>query len=328
MTSRSIKLPTGPAAAVRQAPTSVPTGAATPAALAERLRQPRLGLANTARAYVALTKPGIVLELLVIAVPAMILAEGGWPGLDLIALVLLGGALAGGGAQVINQWYDHEIDAIMPRTAQRPIPAGKIAPRHALYWGLLLSAVGGVQLLLTVNWLAALLAMATIAFYVLIYTVWLKRTTVHNTVIGGVAGAAPPLVGWAAVTGGLEIGALGLFLIVFLWQPPHFWALALRYKDEYAAARIPMLPVVHGDRETHRQTVIYAVLLAVSSLLLYATGDLGEIYLGAALVLGLAFVVQAWRLVRGVILPMRLFFFSLIYLTTLFAAVALDVLVG
>ena len=316
------------AAVVRQDRSSVPTTTATPTALAERIRQPRLGLVKAALAYVALTKPGIVLELLVIAVPAMILAEGGWPGLDLIALVLLGGALTGGGAQAINQWYDREIDGIMSRTVQRPIPAGKISPRAALYWGLLLSAVGGVQLLLTVNWLAALLAMATIVFYVLIYTVWLKRTTVHNTVIGGVAGAAPPLVGWAAVTGGLDFGALGLFLIVFLWQPPHFWALALRYKDEYAAARIPMLPVVHGDHETHRQTLIYAVLLAVTSLLLYATGDLGEIYLATALVLGIAFVAQSWRLARGVIVPMRLFFFSLIYLTMLFAAVALDVLIG
>ena len=326
MTSRSIKMPTGPAAVASQ----VPGGSATSTGLASGrgVRQARLGVVDKARAYVVLTKPGIVLELLVIAVPAMILAQGGWPELDLIALVLLGGALTGGGAQVINQWYDRAIDAVMLRTAQRPIPAGKIAPRHALYWGLLLSIVGGLQLLLTVNWLAALLALATIAFYILVYTIWLKRSTVHNTVIGGVAGAAPPLVGWAAVTGGLDVGALGLFLIVFLWQPPHFWALALRYKDEYAKAGIPMLPVVRGEEATHRQTLIYAVLLAVSSLLLYATGDLGEIYLGVALALGLAFVAQAWRLTRRAIPPMRLFFFSLFYLTTLFGAVALDVLVG
>ena len=318
MTSRSAKLPAA-------------TAASAPGAV--QARESVVRAANVAhwyellRAYIALMKPGIVIELLVIAVPAMVLAASGWPGLDLIALVLVGGVLTGGGANAINQWYDRDIDSKMARTMKRPLPMGTIAPRRALAWGLFLSVVGTLQLLLTVNWLSALLAASAIAFYVLIYTMWLKRTTVHNTVLGGIAGAAPPVVGWAAVTGDLGVAPLLLFAIVFFWQPPHFWALALRYKDEYAKAGIPMLPVVHGERETHRQSLIYSVLLLAVSVVLYATGDVGEIFLGAALVLGVGFVAQAWRLSRGTIVPMSLFFYSLVYLTVLFAALALDVAV-
>ncbi len=313
MTSRSAKLP----------------AAAPAAASVERVATlaRRANLYAVLRAYVTLMKPGIIVELLVVAVPAMVLAADGWPGLDLIGLVLLGGVLTGGGASAINQWYDRDIDAAMARTADRPVPAGKIAPSRALAWGLFLSVVGGLQLLLTVNWLSALLAVSAIAFYVLIYTIWLKRRTVHNTVLGGIAGAAPPVVGWAAVTGSLEVAPLLLFLIVFFWQPPHFWALALRYKDEYAKAGVPMLPVVSGERETHRQMLVYSVLLAAVSVVLYATGDVGEIFLAVAVVLGLGFIGQAWRLRRGSIAPMSLFFYSLVYLTTLFGALALDVAV-
>lgn len=311
MTSRSVKLP------APSAPTVAPrSGAARSAARWDQ-----------ARAYLALMKPGIVIELLVIAVPAMVLAAGGWPGLDLIALTLLGGVLTGGGANAMNQWFDRDIDAAMARTASRPIPAGLVTPGQALAWGLLLAGAGGLQLLLTVNWLAALLALAAVAFYVVVYTMWLKRTTVHNTVLGGIAGAAPPVVGWAAVTGRIDVAALLLFAIVFLWQPPHFWALALRYRDEYAAAGVPMLPVVSGARATGRWTMAYTVALVLVSFALYATGDLGELYLAAAAGLGAVFIVQSWRMARGAIAPMALFAYSLVYLTLLFAAIALDVAV-
>lgn len=317
MTSQSAKIPTSTAAAqarpaaVRPAPTLAGRG----------------NSLAMARAYLTLTKPGIIVELLVVAVPAMVLAANGWPGLELIALILLGGVLTGGGANALNQWYDRDIDAKMGRTAGRPVPSGQIAPRHALWWGLLLSAVGGLQLLLTVNWLAALLALAAVVFYVLAYTMWLKRRTVHNTVLGGIAGAAPPVVGWAAVTGGLDVEAALLFLIVFFWQPPHFWALALHYRDEYEQAGIPMLPVVSGERATHRQGLVYSALLVGVSLALWPVADLGAIYLAGAIALGAGFLVQGWRLQRGAIAPMSLFAYSLVYLTALFGALALDVAV-
>jgi protoheme IX farnesyltransferase len=279
------------------------------------------------RAYVALTKPGIIWLLLVTTVPAMVMAEDGWPGLGLVALVLLGGVLTAGGANAINQWYDRDIDRVMARTAARPIPSGVVPPGAALAWGSILVVAGGVQLLLTVNWLAAVWALAAVAFYVGVYTVWLKRSSVQNIVIGGAAGAVPPLVGWAAVRGDVAVAPLLLFLIVFLWTPPHFWALALRYRDEYASVNVPMLPVVRGEAETKRQILIYAVVLTAASLLLPLSGDVSWIYLGSAAVLGLAFIVEAVRVHLDRAAPMQLFFFSILYLPLLFLAAMLDVLV-
>ena len=292
-----------------------------------RIDRPRLGAdpRTLARAYVALTKPGIIWLLLVTTVPAMVMAHDGWPGLDHVALVLLGGILTAGGANAINQWYDRDIDAVMARTAKRPIPSGLVPPTAALAWGVALVIAGGIQLTLSVNWLAAVWALAAVGFYVGIYTVWLKRSSVQNIVIGGAAGAVPPLVGWAAVRESVDVAPVILFLIVFLWTPPHFWALALRYKDEYASVGVPMLPVVKGDAETKKQILIYAVLLAAVSLLLPLSGDVSWIYLGAAAVLGAGFIVQAARVYRDAIVPMRLFFFSIAYLPALFLAALIDV---
>ena len=279
------------------------------------------------RAYVALMKPGIVWLLLVTTVPAMIMAADGWPGLDRIALTLLGGVLTAGGANALNQWYDRDIDALMVRTSKRPIPMGSVTPRQALLWGLLLVALGGLQLLITVNWLSAVWALAAVVFYVGVYTVWLKRWTTQNIVIGGAAGAVPPLVGWAAVSESVNVTALLLFLVVFFWTPPHFWALALRYKEDYARASVPMLPVVRGDRETKRQIFAYSVVLVVVSLLLPILGKAGDVYLVAALVLGAMFVVQAARVWSDRTAPMGLFFYSIAYLPALFLFAAIDTLV-
>ncbi|MEE9277612.1 MAG: heme o synthase [Dehalococcoidia bacterium] len=282
---------------------------------------------ESVRAYVALTKPGIIWLLLVTTVPAMILAADGWPGLDLIALTLLGGILTAGGANAINQWFDRDIDSLMSRTADRPIPAGRVTPTRAFCWGLLLIIVGGVQLAVTVNWLSALWALVAVGFYLLVYTAWLKRWTTQNIVVGGAAGAVPPLVGWAAVRDSVDLAPVFLFLIVFLWTPPHFWALALRYKADYINANVPMLPVVRGDRETKKQIFWYAVALAGVSFLLPIFGEAGAIYTAAAGVLGAAFVAQAARVWSGRVQPMALFFFSIVYLPLLFLAAALDELV-
>ena len=208
---------------------------------------------TVARGFWELTKPGIIGLLLVTTVPTMIVAADGWPrgdfldGLGLILLTLLGGILTAGGANTFNQWFDRDIDAIMDRTAHRPLPAGIVRPWQALAWGVLLATLGGIQLALTVNLLAALLAEAAVLFYVFVYTIWLKRSSTQNIVIGGAAGSIPPLVGWAAVTGEVTWTPFILFLVIFMWTPPHFWALALKYRDDYAKANVPMLPVVSGE---------------------------------------------------------------------------------
>lgn len=280
-----------------------------------------------ARALWELTKPGIIGLLLVTTVPTMVVAADGWPGLDLILLTLLGGILTAGGANALNQWFDRDIDAIMERTAQRPLPSGALQPWHALVWGLALAALGGVQLALTVNLPAALLAEAAVAFYVIVYTVLLKRRTRQNIVIGGAAGAIPPLVGWAAVTGELTWTPVILFLIIFMWTPPHFWALSLKYREDYARANIPMLPVVAGERETRRQLFIYSIGMAGVSLLGPAGGHLSWCYGAVAGIGGALFLWVAWRVWREQAPPMRLFFASIAYLFVLFVAVGLDVLV-
>jgi heme o synthase len=285
---------------------------------------------GTVRAYVALTKPRIIELLLVTTVPTMVLAEGGIPSPWLIAAVVIGGALAAGGANAINQYVDRDIDDLMRRTRHRPLPRHAIPPPRALAFGVILSALSFAWLAVTVNVLSALLAMSAIGFYVFVYTLWLKRTTPQNIVIGGAAGCVPVLVAWAAVTGQVGLPALVLFAIVFYWTPPHFWALALRYRGDYAAARVPMLPVVRGEAETARQIVLYSIALIAVSLLLLPAAGMGWIYLAAAVILGGLFLRLALRLRADAAngrAAIRLFRYSISYLTLLFAAVAVDTLV-
>lgn len=284
---------------------------------------------DTVRAYVALTKPRIIELLLVTTVPAMIMAAHGIPPLGLILATLVGGSLAAGSANAINCYLDRDIDLLMTRTRRRPLPAQEVEPDRAVVFGIVLGVLAFVELTLLVNLLSAFLAVLAIAFYVVVYTMLLKRTTPQNIVIGGAAGALPPVIGWAAVTGHVGLTALVLFLIVFYWTPPHFWALSLRIAKDYKAAGVPMLPVVRGVPETTRQIAVYTVLLVAISLLLVAVGHLGLIYLVAAVGLGGAFVYQAFALWRDgtTARAIRLYKFSISYLTLLFVALALDALV-
>jgi protoheme IX farnesyltransferase len=278
---------------------------------------------------VALTKPRIIELLLVTTVPTMVLAAGGLPSPWLMAAVVIGGTLAAGGANAINMYVDRDIDDLMRRTRHRPLPRHSVSPRSALTFGIILSALAFAWLLITVNLLSALLATSAIAFYVFVYTMWLKRTTPQNIVIGGAAGCVPVLVAWAAVTGEVGLPALVLFAIVFYWTPPHFWALALRYRGDYAAARVPMLPVVRGEAETARQIVLYTIALIAVSLLLLPAAGMGWIYLVAAVVLGAFFLRSALRLRADAAsgrAAISLFRYSISYLTLLFAAVAADAL--
>src|SRR5688572_4561894 len=281
------------------------------------------------QAYVALMKPRIIELLLVTTVPTMVLAERGVPSLWLVAAVIVGGTLAAGGANAINMYVDCDIDDVMRRTRHRPLPRHAVAPRNALWFGIGLSVAAFAWLALTVNLLSALLAMSAICFYVFVYTLWLKRSTPQNIVIGGAAGCVPVLVAWAAVTGEVGLPALVLFAIVFYWTPPHFWALALRYRGDYAAARVPMLPVVRGEAETARQIVLYTIALIAVSLLLLPAAGMGWIYLVAAVGLGLVFLLYAVRLRADAAngrAGINLFRYSITYLTLLFAAVAVDAL--
>ena len=289
----------------------------------------RLSLRDKVLAYIGLTKPRIIELLLVTTVPSMIVAERGMPGLGLILLTLLGGTLAAGGANSINCYVDRDIDEIMPRTRRRPLPAHKIAPRKALVFGAVLGTVAFVQLWTTVNPLAAGLALAALLFYVFVYTIGLKRTTPQNIVIGGAAGAMPALVGWAAVTGTIELPALALFGIIFYWTPPHFWALSLRYERDYAAAGVPMMPVVYGRRETTKHILLYSLLLLAMCLAFFSVARMGVLYLSAALVLNAVFIGWAVRLYRKPEprIAWGMFRFSIYYLALLFAAAAADQLV-
>jgi protoheme IX farnesyltransferase len=250
----------------------------------------------------------------------------GDPSIGLVVLTCLGGALSAGGAGAINHALDRDIDAVMKRTSSRPVPSGRVSPRAAIVYGVLLGCASFALLALTVNALAAVLAMAGLLGYVLVYTLWLKRTTPQNIVIGGAAGAMPPLVAWAAVTGGLDGAALYLFAIVFYWTPPHFWALSLLMKDEYARARVPMLPVVRGEGETRRQIVLYSLLLVAVSVLPFAGRLFDGFYLIAALVLGSAFVALTVVLLRRADRrsALRVYLFSLAYLALLFGAMVAD----
>jgi heme o synthase len=274
--------------------------------------------------YVTLTKPRVQLLLLLTTVTTMYVA--GDPSMSLVALTVLGGSLSAGGAAAVNHYWDRDIDAQMARTATRPVPSGRVSPRAALIYGLVLAALSFVLLATTVNVLSAFLALAGFLGYVFVYTIWLKRTTPQNIVIGGAAGAVPPLVGWAAVTGGLDPAALYLFAIVFYWTPPHFWALSLLMKDEYARVGVPMMPVVHGEVETRRQIVLYTTLLVVLTLLPVAFGFFGAIYAAAAVGLGGAFLTLSVRLQHRADRrsALRTYLFSLAYLALLFGAMVVD----
>jgi protoheme IX farnesyltransferase len=292
---------------------------------AEVMAGPR-SLRETMLTYVRLTKPRIILLLLVTTVPAMVLAARGLPSPWLILATLAGGTVAAGSANAINCYLDRDVDEVMRRTRRRPLPAHQVSPESALRFGYVLGAVSFLFLSIAVNVLAASLALSAIAFYVFVYTLWLKRTTTQNIVIGGAAGAVPALVGWAAVTGSVGLPAGVLFAIVFVWTPPHFWALALRYREDYASAGIPMLPVVRGPEETRRQILLYSLVLFATTLVLYPVGHMGPAYLGTAVVLGGLFVYRALRLwrERTPALAMSLFKFSIAYLALLFVAVAAD----
>jgi protoheme IX farnesyltransferase len=283
------------------------------------------------RAYVALTKPRIVELLLVTTVPAMILAQGGGvPSLGLVAAVLVGGSLAAGAANALNCYLDREIDELMRRTSRRPLPAHTVSPRGALLFGLALATVAVLIMAAFTNALATGLTVAAIVYYDLIYTWWLKRTTPQNTVWGGVCGAMPVLIGWAAVTGSLAWPAWVMFAIVFFWQPPHFYALAIKFRDDYARAGIPMLPVVASPRRVGLESVVYAWLTLGASLALWPLG-MGWVYAVVAGGVGVAFVAEAHALYgrarRGEpVRPMRLFHWSTTYLTIVFVAIAVDAL--
>jgi protoheme IX farnesyltransferase len=292
------------------------------------------------RAYVALTKPRIIELLLVTTVPAMVLATRWVPGVDwgqwgwTVVWTLMGGTLAAGSANAINCYLDRDIDSLMTRTRRRPLPAHQVEPENAVVFGLLLGVLSFGLMAWTINLLAAFLTLLAIGFYVVIYTMLLKRSTPQNIVIGGAAGALPPVIGWAAVTGDVGIPALILFALVFYWTPPHFWALSLRIRKDYAAAGVPMLPVVRGIPETTRQIALYAMLMVAISLILWPVARMGLIYLGAAVGLGVVFIWQAvglWRRgaseeasTQGAI---KLYRYSISYLSLLFVAIAVDALV-
>lgn len=303
---------------------------ATEVAVGTRGRQSG-GAGAVIRAYVSLTKPRIVELLLVTTVPAMMLAAQGLPSLWLTLVVLVGGALAAGGASALNCYIDRDIDLLMRRTKRRPLPTHVVAPRNALIFGLVLAAVSVTLMATFTNWLATVLTVASIAYYDLVYTLWLKRTTAQNTFWGGICGAAPVLIGWAAVTGSLPPAAWALFAVVFFWQLPHFYALAIKYKVDYARAGIPMLPVVASVRRVNLEILVYTWLTVLSSLVVWPLG-MSPIYGITAVVVGAVFLLEAHRLARRssrgeAIKPMRLFHWSTTYLTILFAAVALDALI-
>jgi len=276
------------------------------------------------RAYVALTKPRIIELLLVTTVPAMVLAERGWPGTWLVIATLIGGTLSAGGANSINNVIDRDIDQLMARTSHRPMPTLKVDPRPALIFGVLLGLGGFVWLWATTNLLAATLSTLALLFYVFVYTMWLKRSSTQNIVIGGAAGAAPVLVGWAAVTGSLELAPWVLFAIIFFWTPPHFWALSLRYRDDYERAGVPMLPVVMGEEATLQSILLYSIQLVALTLVLGPTGDMSLVYFVSAAILGVGFIAGAWRLRSHPDEAMRFFGYSNVYLTLLFGAIAID----
>jgi protoheme IX farnesyltransferase len=290
---------------------------------------------STLGAYIALTKPRIIELLLVTTVPTMVVAKRGLPSIWLMLATVLGGALAAGGANAINMVVDRDIDRLMHRTRKRPLVTGAVTPRAALMFALALEVSAFVELWGAVNLLSAILAVSATIFYVFVYTLWLKRRSSQNIVIGGAAGAVPVLVGWAAVTDGLSWAPVVLFAIIFVWTPPHFWSLAVRYREDYAAADVPMLPVVASLKRTTREIVLYTVTLVAISLLLGPVAHLGPGYMIAAAILGGGFLFMTsrlWNLARTDRVTgkeaMRVFSYSISYLTVLFVVMAGDVLVS
>jgi protoheme IX farnesyltransferase len=288
---------------------------------------PRTALRQAFSDYVTLTKPRITFLVLVTTAAAFwVASRGAFPPV-LLAIALVGTGLAASAASVFNCLLDRDVDALMARTRQRPLPAGRVSPKLVTIFGIVLASASFVVLSLGANLLTASLALCAILFYTLVYTKWLKRTSPLCTSIGGVAGAVPPLIGWAAATGQIEVPTLVLFGILYLWQPPHFWALALGRVEEYRAAGLPILPVVHGDRATRRQTVLYALaLLPVSLLLCYPLGKVGVLYAVGATLLGLGFIYLAWRDWRHPSPPgsKKLFLYSMLYLALLFSLIVID----
>jgi heme o synthase len=289
----------------------------------------RLSLVSRVGAYVALTKPRIIELLLITTLPTMILAKGGLPDVWLMIATLLGGSLAAGGANAINMYVDRDIDKLMHRTQKRPLVTGVIAPQNALIFAVTLEVVAFVELWAWVNLLSAVLAVSATLFYVFVYTLWLKRTSKQNIVIGGAAGAMPVLVGWAAVTDSLAWAPVILFAVIFTWTPPHFWALAFKYKDDYEAANVPMMPVVATFRRTAMEILAYTIVMVGFTFLLAPVAHLGLLYLVAAGILGAGFIAMAIRLwVRATPkASMQLFSYSITYLTLLFVVMAVDVFV-
>ncbi len=289
---------------------------------------------RTVGGYVALMKLRVVELLLVTTVPTMVVAKGGWPSIGLIVATLIGGTLAAGGANAINMVYDRDIDAVMKRTQNRPLVTGIMTPRAALIFAFVIEAAAFVELWIWVNLLSAVLAVAATLFYVFVYTMWLKRRSTQNIVIGGAAGAVPVLVGWSAVTNSLAWPPIILFAIIFIWTPPHFWALAVRYREDYEAVDVPMLPVVASMERTTLEILVYSIVMAAAAMLFGASAHLGALYAIVAAVLNLAFIWMAVQLYlkarRGEEIAghdaMRLFHFSITYLTLLFVAMAGDVL--
>jgi protoheme IX farnesyltransferase len=279
--------------------------------------------------FVALTKPRIIELLLVTTVPTMFVAERGVPSVWLVVATVVGGTLAAGGANAINMVVDRDIDALMERTMQRPLVRGLMSPRAALTFAVALEVVAFAWLFATVNLLSALLAVSATFFYVFVYTLWLKRTSTQNIVIGGAAGAVPALVGWSAVTNSLDWAPVVLFLVIFFWTPPHFWALAIKYRDDYATASVPMLPAVATLAETARRISLYTVVLVATTLVFAPVADMGAVYVVAALILGGLFGVLALAVERDPSerTAMRLFSYSITYVTLLFGAMIVDVLV-
>ena len=294
---------------------------------------PRPSIGTVVSAYVALTKPRIIELLLVTTIPTMVVAYGALPPLWLMLATFVGGSLAAGGANAVHMYVDRDIDAKMERTKGRPLVTGVISPRSGLTFALAIEALAFVWLWATVNLLSAVLGLTACLFYVFVYTLWLKRTSKQNIVIGGIAGCIPVLIGWSAVTDSVSatfsLAPLSLFALMFFWTPPHFWALAIKYKDDYARAEVPMLPVVASYRETTRQIVLYTVLVVISSLVFGWAAELGALYLVGALLLGGTFTWMSIQVMRteSPAKAIKLFTFSITYVTLLFCVMAADVLI-
>jgi protoheme IX farnesyltransferase len=290
----------------------------------------RRPIAATFGAYFRLTKPRVIELLLVTAVPPMFLAQQGWPPLDLVLAVVIGGALAAGGANTINCFIERDRDQLMRRTHGRPLPQGEIVPSRALVFGIVLNVIAFLILASVANVLSAVLTLSATLFYVFVYTLWLKPRTAQNIVIGGAAGAVPALVGWAAIRNDIAWPSVILFAVVFFWTPAHFWALAMKYRDDYAAAGVPMLPVVQGIPATTRQIANYAMITVACTFALTLTGEVGRFYAAAALLLGALFVGKSFALMREPTPQRAIKFFgwSNVYLMLVFVAVAVDALVS